>query len=85
MVFEYGVWNMINSIFGTDRSVVCGLCGLPNRHFELFIGGITPHDPKCTDGNESKMPRWLSTKESVWFISDCLSRSYKWNVAELQP
>lgn len=53
MVFEYDRFYFWYR--PTDRSVVCGLCGLPNRHFELFIGGITPHDSTCTYGNESKV------------------------------
>lgn len=54
MVFGYGDDRFYFWYRPTDRGVVRGLCGLPNRHFELFIGGITPHGPTCTGGDESK-------------------------------
>lgn len=53
-MFEYGDDRFYFWYRPTDQGVVRGLCGLPNRHFELFVGRITPHGPTRTGGVESE-------------------------------
>lgn len=58
----------------TDRGVVRGPCGLPNRHFELFVGGITPQGPARTGGDESgRTASTIASHQIVGWISFCLS------------